>query len=64
MFELIPFKQLVASVFLTDSVNNEKSKAKQALERAVKQDSGFLNAVYLLSNLYLEEKNFDKAIEM
>jgi len=55
---------LVASVFLTDSVNNEKSKAKQALERAVKQDSTYLNAVYLLSNLYLEEKNFDKAIEI
>jgi cytochrome c-type biogenesis protein CcmH/NrfG len=55
---------LVASVLLTDSVNNEKKNAKQALERAVKMDASYLNAVYLLSNLYMEEKNFDKAIEM
>lgn len=57
-------QQLVASVLLTDSVNNEKKNAKQALERAVKMDASYLNAVYLLSNLYMEEKNFDKAIEM
>ncbi|CAG2117228.1 unnamed protein product [Medioppia subpectinata] len=55
---------LVATVFLTDSVNNEKSKAKQALERAVKQDPTYLNAVYLLSNLYLEDKSYDKAVEI
>ena len=54
----------MASVFLTDPTNNEKSKAKQALERAVKQDPGYLNAVYLLTNIYSEEKNLDKAIEM
>jgi Tfp pilus assembly protein PilF len=54
----------MASVLLTDSINNEKKTAKSLLEKAVKIDPGYLNAVYLLSNLYIDEKNHDKAIEM
>lgn len=57
-------QQLFASVFLADPTNNEKMKAKQALERAVKQEAGHLNAVFLLTGIYSEEKNIDKAIEM
>lgn len=47
-----------------EPINNEKKNAKQALEKAIKLDPGFVNAVYLLSTIYIEEKNSDKAIEM
>ncbi|RWS05178.1 Anaphase-promoting complex subunit 7-like protein [Dinothrombium tinctorium] len=56
---------LFSSVLLAEPEKpSNKKNAKTSLEKAVRLDSGHLPAVYLLANLYIEEKNIDKAIEV
>lgn len=56
---------MYATVLLSDSEKgSNKKNAKTHLEKAVKHDPGYLPAVYLLVQLYNEEKNVDKAIEV
>lgn len=56
--------KLYASVLLNDPTVQEKKSARSALEKTVKLDATYLPAICLLSNLYMEEKNIDKTIDM
>ncbi|RWS28892.1 Anaphase-promoting complex subunit 7-like protein [Leptotrombidium deliense] len=56
---------LLASVLLAEpEKQSNKKNAKVSLEKAVRLDSSYLPAVYLLANICIEEKNTDKAIEI
>lgn len=43
---------------------SSSDKAKSLLERALKQDPHYLNAVYLLANIYEQERLYEKGIEL
>lgn len=53
---------LYASVLYNYPSSSEK--AKHLLERALKQDPTYLNAVYLLANIYEQERLYEKGIEL
>ncbi|XP_071946347.1 anaphase-promoting complex subunit 7-like [Antedon mediterranea] len=53
---------LVAAVLSKDRLS--KDKAKTMLERALTLDSTFLEATYILTELYMEERNFDAAMAL
>ena len=56
---------LHASVLLSEAEKSGNRKsAKGYLERAVTRDRGHLPAVYALTKLYMEDKTFDKALEV
>lgn len=56
---------LNATVLLTETekVVNRKS-AKSSLEKAVAKDRSYLPAVYALAKLYMDDKAYDKALEV
>ncbi|XP_054707441.1 anaphase-promoting complex subunit 7-like [Uloborus diversus] len=55
---------LYASVLMKDPLNTVKAKAKSLLEKALKQDPTYLNAVYLLAAIYEQERLYEKGIEL
>ena len=56
---------LHASVMLTETekVMNRKS-AKSSLEKAVNKDRSYLPAVYALAKIYMDDKSYDKALDV
>lgn len=52
---------LYASVLTKDPLSADKAKA--LLEKALKQDSTYLNAVYQLAGIYEQERMYEKGIE-
>ncbi|XP_035206985.1 anaphase-promoting complex subunit 7-like [Stegodyphus dumicola] len=53
---------LYASVLTKDPLSADK--AKSLLEKALKQDPTYLNAVYLLAAIYEQERLYEKGIEL
>ncbi|GFX21878.1 anaphase-promoting complex subunit 7 [Trichonephila clavipes] len=53
---------LYASVLMKDPLSADK--AKPLLEKALKQDPTYLNAVYLLAAVYEQERLYEKGIEL
>ncbi|CAL1287882.1 unnamed protein product [Larinioides sclopetarius] len=53
---------LCATVMSKDPLQAEK--AKPILEKALKQDPTYLNAVYLLASIYEQERLYEKGIEL
>ncbi|XP_042903063.1 anaphase-promoting complex subunit 7 [Parasteatoda tepidariorum] len=53
---------LCASVVLKDPLSADK--AKSILEKALKQDPTYLNAVYMLATIYEQERLYEKGIEL
>ncbi|XP_033099544.1 anaphase-promoting complex subunit 7-like [Anneissia japonica] len=56
---------LVAAVLAKDRVSKlNHDQAKTMLERALALDSTYLEATYILTELYMEERNFDAAMAL
>jgi len=55
---------LWADVMLKSQDQRRKTSARNCLEKAVKLDHTYLPAVFALTELLMEEKKFDKAIEI